>query len=215
MNDQITDNVSEVTEADNKKLRNSKADAENSASTKSMSKVINIIADAVGDLVRANDRKEAVSKTQDILSTLMQINSLGEYELGLRVGGELYRFSEYQVPTKLAALVVAAKVVVSDVNTAVDFLDRKKYAVDGVILNPSQFYASCKKLCVLLRVNPEFQALSRPSVELLSEATKYAVNGGKVCDLKQNRIYFLKQRFDSEQVVKIDEWAVMRAMELF
>lgn len=178
--------------------------------------VIATTAKAVKDLVRTSDAKDAELKVQDILATIFMLNSLDEYAIGARIKGDLYRYSDYECPAGLRGLIVPAKVVVVDNSTARNFLDSRSFKSESFdFLTPAEFKLAVKKVCSYLRINPEFQAISRPSVGLLSEATKYAVNGRKVGDAKQTCINFLTIKCDDEAKVNISEWCQTIVTTLF
>jgi uncharacterized coiled-coil protein SlyX len=152
-----------------------------------------------------------------ILRTLFSINGLGEYELGIKAqDGVFYRFDEYQIPETFQAFVLGGKVVVSDVGTAVDFLARKEYqGLTANYLTPAEMMTSFKWLGSKLRVPISFKALSRPQVSLLAEVASFAVRSKKVADRNQASIVFLTNKFDEEQTTSIEEWAHIKAINLF
>jgi hypothetical protein len=178
--------------------------------------IINAIAKAITNLVKTSDAKDAEKKVKTILCTVFALNVLDEYATGVRIGGELYRYSDYELPAGLAKLIVPMKVVVIDNLTAKDFLTHNAYISQLYKpLTPAELKMAIKKVCGYLRTNPEFQPLSRPSVGLLSEAAKYAVNGRKVVDAKQSCVYFLNIKCDDEARVNITEWCQNVVLTLF
>lgn len=180
-----------------------------------LDQVVDYIAKAVASLVSSKTQNDAKACVRDVLNTIFTMCSVEEYDLGLRVDGELFRYSDYEAPARIADLLVAKKVVVRDVATAKDFLDRKKYIVSGKALSPADFKLKCKKVCGMLRVNPTFQTISRPEIALMSEAAQYASNGGKVADRTQKQLYFLTLKSDDEASIALGEWAKSIAVELF
>lgn len=171
--------------------------------------VINTIARCVASLVKSGDGRRIEITMRKILTTLFAMCALGEYDLGLRVKGELYRYDEYQVNPMLAKLLVSRKVVARDVLTATDFLNRKAYA-DGIdvrnYLEPAEFQLAWKEVCQALRISAGAQGLSRSPFELLTNATGNAVNGKKVPGRDIPTLYFLTQNFDKEATVTLEEW---------
>lgn len=197
-------------------IEESVATANNNKGYNTIDYVIATIAKAIKDLVRTSDAKDAEQKVQDIVATIFTLNSLDEYAIGVRVKGDLYRYSDYECPAGLRGLIVPAKVVVVDNSTARNFIDSKSFKTERFnCMTPAEFKLAVKKVCSYLRINPELQAISRPSVGLLSEATKYAVNGRKVGDAKQASINFLTIRCDDEAKVNISEWCQTIVVSLF
>lgn len=181
-----------------------------------MDKIVEAIAYAVASTSRnERDERQVRELMTGVLNTLMSINALDEYAIGLKVDGTLYRFNEYEVTEGLSRLVNGAKIVLRDVPSARDFADRSAYIVSGGILTPSEVKSNLVKLGRILRVNLSFVAVSRQFVELLTEAVQYACVGGTVAELRQPKIVFLSQKFDSEQDVKVTEWARMFGSNLF
>ena len=157
---------------------------------------------------RANDANTVRSGMNNLLATISAMSMREETEIGIKVDGVLYRFGEYRATHKLANLVAPAKVVVTDVITATDFLKRDSYAFNGgKVLDPATFELTLRNVCSKLRVNPTLVPIQRDSCMLLSEATKYAVNRRKVVDSNQDRIIFLTQAFDDEADYNIELWA--------
>lgn len=187
----------------------------NTTTRKTIDNVIDWTANAVSAMVRSGDAKETRILVANVLRTVFLFNSLGEYEIGVRIKGELYRFNDYQVPTGVSTLITAPKVSVNDVSTAVNFCDNKQFAASGIILTPGELIRDCKKVAMNLRTNPNFQAVSRPPFETLSNAAKYAVAGGKTEDTTCTKLYFLKVKCDEEQDLPLKEWAVRIAPKLF
>jgi hypothetical protein len=87
--------------------------------------------------------------------------------------------------------------------------------VEGRVLDPEQFLQAWKSVAKALRVNPSFVQVSRTPTMLLSEATKYATYGGRVVDVKQDRVIFLTKQFDEEAVVPCNRWALSFVDRLF
>jgi len=175
-----------------------------------------IIASEIAKLAHPKAEKEVRETLNQILLVLFSINKLGEYEQGVRAkDGVFYRFEEYIIPSTFQAFVTGAKVVVADVGTAVDFLDRSKYNHQVEILSPGEMAAKFKWLGSKIRKPVTLVSLSRPKVMLLAEATPFAVRGGRVTDRAQKSIVYLTTKFDSEQNVDIEEWARFKALELF
>lgn len=174
-----------------------------------IAEVIDQVSRAVGSMVRSGDHKAVVAAMRGLLSTLFVMCSLGEYDLGPRVNGELYRYDDYQFPTSLSKLLVAKTVVVRVNPTAKDFLKREIYS-QGInsreVLTPSECLVAWKKVCVGLRISAPLERLSRSPEALLADVTQYAVNGRKVPNKDIPTIYFLSQKFDDEAVVPLNEW---------
>lgn len=172
--------------------------------------LIKLISFYVSQMSRTGDAKNVAASMGKILTTVFAMCALDEHEIGLRVRGELYRYDEYNAPAVLAGLLIAKKVVARDVITATNFLNRDKYG-EGLrandLLTPSEFAIAWKTVCVRLRINPDVQPLSRPTVALIADASQYAVNGKKFPDSVQKGIYFLTQRFDQEALSSMDAWA--------
>jgi uncharacterized coiled-coil protein SlyX len=179
--------------------------------------IISIICSDVSKLAHPRDSKAVSQVLGQILRTLFSINGLGEYELGIKAqDGVFYRFDEYQIPETFQAFVLGGKVVVSDVGTAVDFLARKEYqGLTANYLTPAEMMTSFKWLGSKLRVPISFKALSRPQVSLLAEVASFAVRSKKVADRNQASIVFLTNKFDEEQTTSIEEWAHIKAINLF
>lgn len=179
--------------------------------------LIQLISMYVGAMVRTGDAKSVSNSMSKILTTVFAMCALDEHEIGLRVRGELYRFEEYRAPAALGSLLIARKVVLRDVITAIDFLNRSEYAKGlktSDLLTPSEFAIELKKVAVRLRKNFDDQPLSRPTVALMADASQYAVNGRKFPDSVRKGIYFLNQRFDQEAMTSIDTWASNFALTL-
>lgn len=157
---------------------------------------------------RTNDAGAVKTGMRDILRTISTMSMQQETAIGIVVGGILYRFSDYRATRTLANLVAPAKIVVTDVITAKDFLNRAAYEDKiGKVLDPASFELTLRNVCRMLRVNPSLAPIQRPECMLLSEATKYAVNGRKVVDSNQDRVLFLTQSFDSEADYSLEFWA--------
>lgn len=179
-------------------------------------KIAWIIASEVAKFAHPNAEKDVRMTLNQILLILFSINSLGEYEQGVRAkDGVFYRFDEYLIPSTFQSFVTGAKVVVADVGTAVDFLDRSKYKHEVDIMSPGEMAAAFKKLGSLIRKPVTLVSLSRPRVMLLAEATPYAVRSGRVTDRTQKSIIYLTMKFDDEQTVNFEEWARFKALDLF
>jgi len=179
-------------------------------------KIAWIIASEVAKFAHPNSYKDVRDALNQILLTLLSINSLGEYEQGVRAkDGVYYRFNEYLIPSSFQSFVTGAKVVVADVGTAVDFLDRSKYPNKVDVLSPGQMASKFKWLGSMLRKPVTLVSLSRPGEMLLAEAAPFAVRGGRVADRAQKSIVYLTTKFDDEQTVAIEEWARFKALTLF
>lgn len=177
--------------------------------------VIDVISDVVSKLVNPNQAGKVKSLVRDVLVTVFALCAADEYALGVRVDGELYRYSDYSAPVGVAKLLVAKRVVVRDVSTAKDYLARDKFKAVGKVLTPSDFAVAIKQIQAALRVNSNSSPLSRPEEALLSEAAQYAVTGGKVADRSQTCIYFVSIISDDEARVAVKEWAKTVALSLF
>lgn len=180
-----------------------------------MDQVIDIISDTVSRLVNPNQQGKVKSLVRDVLVTVYTMCAADEYALGVRVDGELYRYSDYTAPEGVAKLLVAKRVVVRDVPSAKDYLSRDKFKVSGKVLTPADFAMSIRQILSALRLNSNCQALSRPEEALLSEAAQYAVTGGKVADRSQKTVYFISLITDDEARVSVKEWSKTVALTLF
>lgn len=180
-----------------------------------MDEVIDTMAATVGDLTRTSARDQVIAATKSVLVTIAAMNSAGEFEVGIRVSGVLYRFDEYEATPELANLVVAPRVVLTDSMSAINFFWKDGFEASGRVLTPAEFAVAMRKVCSNLRTNPNFTSISRPAVELLAESNKFAVNSNQVEDRSQSHITFLKTKFDGEKTVKVKEWARFKATKLF
>jgi len=184
---------------------------------KQMSRIDEIVywtAQEITGYARNADRETVRRLTTDVLSTVFNMCSLDEYAIGPKVDGEVYRYSDYEGQSTLGQLLIAKKIVASDVISAIDFLDHKAFETSHQSLPPSTFKSACKQLATKLRVNPNMVPFSRPSVELLGDATKYAVNGRKVVDRNADHILFLIRNFDDEARDLLTEWCKSLALRL-
>jgi hypothetical protein len=170
---------------------------------------VSLLADAIASTAfRSSDSNTVRKGITDILKTISVMSMQSETAIGLVVSGTLYRFGDYTATPALARLVAPAKIVACDVITAKDFLNRKAYEnVPGKVLDPATFELQLRNICRMLRVNPNFVQVSRQRCMLLTEATKYAVNGRKVVDSEQTNILFLTQSFDNEADYSLELWA--------
>lgn len=209
---------SEASAADNQNADvtvNANTDKGNGSKRSLIDQVIDIIADVISRLVNPNQQGKIKSLVRDVLVTVYALCAADEYALGVRVDGELYRYGDYTAPAGVAKLLVAKRVVVRDVATAKDYLNRDKFRAVGKVLTPADFSLSVRQIQAALRINSNATPLSRPEEALLSEATQYAVNGGKVVDRTQKQIYFLSLISDDEARVDIKEWAKTVALNMF
>lgn len=191
-------------------------DAENKTSSKKTyaDEIIDKIAAAVKEGARNSDKGLVESLVKKLIGTIFSMNTLDEYATGIRVEGQLYRFEEYSCIPELASLVIAKKVVASDVMSAYDLCNHQKYDTKYGVCTPGEFLHAQKVLMNKLRLNSEMSTLSRPSTELLGSAVQFAVNGKQVSDKSNKTIYFLKHKFDDEARVSIDEWCRHYATKL-
>jgi hypothetical protein len=180
-----------------------------------LDEVIDTMAATVGDLTRTSARDQVVTAVKSVLVTIAAMNSADEFEVGIRVSGVLYRFSEYEATSEVGNLVVAPRVVLSDTMSAINFFNKDGFQVTGRVLTPSEFAVAIRKICSNLRTNPNFTSISRPAVEILAESNRFAVNSNQVEDRNQSHITFLKTKFDGEKTVKVKEWARCKATKLF
>lgn len=211
-------NSTEATTAENKNVEKVTATEKQNTSTKSrlIDDIIVTTAGSVAALGRATDSKKIADDVKSILRTVAEINTTSEYDIGLRVNGELYRYDEYQMTTRLSDLVVAARVEVHETVTSYDFSDKNAWkATVGRVLTPSELIVAIKATSAKLRKNPNLNSCNRNNVLLLSEAAKYAVNGRKVPSRQQKSLYFLTIKCDDEACDKITEWCQTTAMTLF
>lgn len=177
--------------------------------------VVDTIAKGTALMANPNKVADVTRNMKSVLTTLFALNTLDEYQLGPIVDGQRYRYDDYQAPEDLANLVIAKRVVAADNASAVDFLKKEMYKAEGRMLSPADFALAIREVRKALRSNVESKPISRPDLALLSEATIYAVNGGKVVDRTQKTIYFLTYKFDEEARVPIREWAKTFAVKLF
>jgi hypothetical protein len=174
------------------------------------------IANAVSQLGRSADRNNVKRDVTAILNLVFAVNSLGEYETGVRVGGDLYRIDEYVAPAAIAKLVVGRRVVLRDVVSSKDFLERERFVVTAKKLpTPGEFKAAVKRVSMSLRTNPTLQALSRPDFKLLADEAAFAVNRGRVSANDLDHIIYLKGSFDEEQRYLLSDWILNVADSLF
>jgi len=181
-----------------------------------LSGIIDRIAVSVSDLTRSGKAEIVRENVSNILTTIAAMNATEEYEIGIKVGDVLYRFDEYQASASLAKLVVASKVVLNDVVSAENFYDREKFILPGKrVLSPAEFAKAIHQVCASLRTNPETVKIVKPSVSLLADSNKYAVNSRKVEDSHQDYITFLRGKYDDEKIIPVDQWAVYKSLTLF
>lgn len=192
-----------------------KSDAKDKTQPKLIDTVINYIANAISHMVRTSDEKVVRDDVVKIMATVMFINSVDEYDIGVRVSGEMYRFNDYKLPAAMANLIVGAKVTLSDAVTAKDFLDRNQFRPSMKPLTPSEMALACNRVASRLRKNPNYEVVSRSSMTLLTDAVKYAVTGRKIVDAAQNHIIFLTYKFDDEAQVDVKTWAEAISLKLF
>lgn len=179
--------------------------------------IVSTVVETMAAAARTADQGEVRAAMRKVLTTLFALSALDEYALGLRIDQDLWRYNDYIVPASLASLLAPRKVVVRDVASAFDLLARDKFMTGlnrNDVLRPSDFGVEWRKVCSKLRINVQGAELSRPSVELLADATKYAINGRKVPDRNAAKVVFLKQSFDDEACIDIVEWAKNFALKL-
>jgi hypothetical protein len=178
--------------------------------------IIDRIAVSVSELARSGKAETVRENVSNILTTIAAMNATEEYEIGIRVGDVLYRFEEYQASAGLAKLVVASKVVLNDVVSAENFYDREKFNIPGKrALSPAEFAKAIHQVCASIRTNPEKVKIVKPSVSLLADSNKYAVNSRKVEDSHQDYITFLRGKYDDEKIVPVTQWAIQKSLTLF
>lgn len=188
---------------------------DNGSNSTYMDSVINNICAEAANLVKDSDRKALRDNLKGILNTIMVMNCADEYAIGIRVKGDLYRFTDYQGLSTINDLVIAAKVVVEAVPTAIDLLKREAYKVSGDALTPSEFALATRVVCRLMRINPVLSSISRPSEAVLADVTKYVVNSRKVRSASNSKLYFLKSSFDNEAVIPVPQWTKNFVSRLF
>jgi hypothetical protein len=212
---ELDDTLKTSSEGDTTNPTTTSADAQNNAVNKlknaktSGGNALNqALSEAIGHLAfRSNDVASLTQDVRTILRTISAMNQAKETSIGITVDGQLYRFTDYKLPSFFSNLVGPAKVVASDVVTAIDFLDRKRYADPGDILDPAEMQIKLKEVFKKLRINPACDPVSRDSLWLISEATKYAVTNGKVVDSKQSKFVYLNTKFDNEAEYSVRQWA--------
>lgn len=177
--------------------------------------VINQMVDEIKDLVHHKKQDAVGERVRNVLATVCAMSRESEYSVGIRINGELWRFNEFQAPEGIVKLVAPKRVVVSDVGSARDFLDRGMFKAKGRLLNPSQFGEAIRFIQSNLHVNPNQVPVSRSDIMLLQDAAKYAVKGGKVADRTQDTIIFLTIWCDDEARITLRDWARDKAAKLF
>jgi len=211
----MAENISGLSDTPNQNEEVSVSNSKNSTKT-ILSGVIDKVAVSVSSLIRSGRADEVKKDVVNVLNTIAAMNAVEEHDVGIRVGGVLFRFGEYQAPASLADLVVASKVVLSDVISAVNFYDREKFKITAVtVLSPAEFAKAIRKICAALRTNPTFVQINKPSIALLADSNKYSVTSRKVEDSHQKYITFLKGQYDGEKLIPIDEWAIELSLRLF
>jgi hypothetical protein len=188
----------------------------NSEAETRMDSIVKAMAEAVAStVINQRSGKSTCEDVKAVLNTVCVMNQADEFDVGIRVKGQLYRFDEYLAPAGIAAMVRPAKVCVTDVPTSVDFKDRKAYAVSGRVLDPAEFRLACKNIAKNIRSNPNSQPISRSPIGLLADETRYVVVNKRVRERDQDAISFITMRVDDEADVSIFEWAKVRAITLF
>jgi hypothetical protein len=208
--------VSMSSTAVDKKNSNSKTSSQKKGAI--IDRIADIMADDISRMAHPRDKEEVRNVLSDIIITLFSINGLSEYEQGVVAQDKVYyRFDEYKIPEAFQSFVLGAKVVINDVGTAKDFLNRDKYNNHRkvVVMTPGQMAQRFEWLGAKLRKPVTLVALSRPRVSLLADVTTFAVKGDLVTDREQKSIIFLTQTFDDQQTVGITEWAHEKALLLF
>jgi hypothetical protein len=173
------------------------------------------IAKNVALLAKKSDSDFVQNSILNILNTICVMNQTGEYDKGIRINGELYRFNEYEMTSGLNNLVVAGAVKISEAPTAYDLSNHRAWEVTrGRALTPSEMKSTIKIVGSKIRLNPTFYQLARKDMVLLAEAAKYAVYSKLVTDRHNNHILFLRDRFDDEVRDNISEWIKLIALDL-
>jgi hypothetical protein len=178
--------------------------------------VVETITKSVVELARVSDVAAVTDASRRVFTTLMTMSSCDEFALGLKVDGELYRFSEFMVPNSLVDFVSPERVVARDVSSAKDLLKRSKFTAglkESNLVNPSDFALCWKTLSSKIRVPFQMVQVRRDPVMLLADAVKYAVVGTYVQDRNISRILFLKDTYEDEGHVSIADWAKSFAAE--
>lgn len=181
-----------------------------------MDNVIASVAKQVASLARI--KADVVEKlVVNILTTIAAINACDWYEVGIRVNGTLYRFDEYEATQAICNLVTAARIVLVDSSSAIDFNRRDAFKTKvGTVLSPGDFIQAQRQVCNHLRVNVNYHPLSRTPVMLLADANRFAVKGNRyVTDRTAECIVFLTQKFDNDPGTNISEWESYIAGKLF
>lgn len=212
----MAENNVAVSEPEN---QNEESVSNNQKAENKTAKVLSVyetMAKHVSELARTSDKKTVQDDVAKILNTIAAMNATEEDAIGIRVGDTLYRFSEYEGTQGLGELLVAGRVVLSDVVSARNKAKNDMFKFDSQrLLDPSQFTKAVRKVCSALRINASLSPFSKPNTSLLADSNKYAVYSGKVEDRQQPRIVFIQGEYDAEKAIRIDEWMIKRAMTLF
>lgn len=199
-----------------RKLRTEEGDSSPKA-VKSKLNPYQVIAKVVGEMTY-NSRNSAMIESwmTDILCTICAINALPEHATGLRVGDVHYLFSEYQLPARLGCLLTPAKVVLTDVPSAKDFLDRSQFNTSfGSVLTPDEMSQYLLSVASKSRLKWSYTSVSREKVGLLAGEIEFAVYANKVVSDKQKRIIYLTQKFDDQAQCDVNRWARQFAASIY
>lgn len=196
-------------------LESNKNNPKRESKKTSMDKIIDCIAKGVCANCRPSDSDSVASMVKEVIGTVMRLNELQWNQTGLVVKGELYRYEDYEAPSSLAKLLVAKRVVVAALPSAVDFLDRSRYQTNYGPLSPSDFSLKVRAISRKVRSNPTLVKLDRKSESLLAEASNLAINTGRVASRQQDTIYYLTAKFDDEARVNVLDWAIELGLRLF
>jgi hypothetical protein len=181
-------------------------------------RIVDRVADEVSSVTRnQNDREEVKKSVRRIMTTLFAISALDQYDIGLRVNGDLNYLNDYMVPSALSKFCAPGKVVAKDVPSAIDFSDKGKY-IDGLntrdYLTASQLRVEWRRCCSRLRIQMIEEPLQKKPVMLLADAVDYAVFGGKVPNRDNATLVFLRTKFDDQATDSIEEWARALAVNM-
>lgn len=181
-------------------------------------RIVDRVADEVASVTRnQNDREEVKKSVRRIMTTLFAISALDQYDIGLRVNGDLNYLNDYMVPSALSKFCAPGKVVAKDVPSAIDFSDKSKY-IDGLnardYLTASQLRVEWRRCCSRLRIQMIEEPLQKKPVMLLADAVDYAVFGGKVPNRDNATLVFLRTKFDDQATDSIEEWARALAVNM-
>lgn len=151
----------------------------------------------------------------NVVRTLVALGASDEYSLGIRVGGQLFRFGEYAVMTEFTPYVAPKKVIVLGENEegyCSDLVNRRAYQMNGgSVLSPDNFLMAEKRINKAYRRPLNTEAYERRMMSL-TDALKLSVSDNCVHSMDQGQIIMLKQPeafVDSYYTVPTIQWLRM------